>query len=549
MSEIRRLKNYKPTIFKAPSSVYKERFADGVVYFINNLRHTKGRWYGDPFMLIDWQERIIRDLFGIVNKHTECRQFRTAYVEIPKKQGKSELAAAIALFLTCGDSEPGAEIYGCAADRSQASIVFDVAVHMVDQFPALKQMIKLNTHQKRMTFKPLNSFYQVVSAETYNKHGLNAHGIIFDELHVQPDRKLFDIMTRGSGEAREQPLTFIITTAGYDRDSICWEMHQKATDVLEGRDKAPSFYPVIYAAADDDDWMDEAVWRKVNPSMGITMNIETMRIAFEDAKRNLANENFFRQTRLNQWVKQSTRYMPMDKWDKCDFWFDPKRLEGRECYAGLDLSATTDVTAFVLVFPPLDEEDKYIILPFFWIPGETMELRIRRDHVRYDQWKADGHIIATEGDVIHYYFVEKFIEDLGKKYDIKEIAFDPWGARQITQNLEGMGFSVVGFGQGYKSMSPPTKELMRLILEQKITHGGNPVLRWMADNMVVSIDPAGNVKPNKEKATQRIDGMVALIMALDRATLREEHGSIYDKRGALIIDLNHPNGYYYSGEI
>ena len=177
-----------------------------------------------------------------------------------------------------------------------------------------------------------------------------------------------------------------------------------------------------------------------------------------------------------------------------------------------------------------------------------METRIRRDHVRYDQWKADGHIVATEGDVIHYAFVEKFIEDLGGKYDIKEIAFDPWGARQITQNLEGMGFHVVSVGQGYKSMSPPTKELMRLILEQKISHGGNPVLRWMADNMVVSTDPAGNVKPNKEKATQRIDGMVALIMALDRAVLCEEHGSIYDKRGALIIDPNHPKDYYYSGE-
>jgi len=545
VEELRSLKNYKPSRFKAEGSIYKSRFADSAVFFVNNLRHTKGRWYGEPFELIDWQEQIIRDLFGIVRRYDECRQFRTAYVEIPKKQGKSELAAAVALLLTCTDAERGGEIYGCASDRSQASIVFDVAVHMIDQFPAFKKFINLNIAQKRMTFTPLDSFYQVLSADAYTKHGLNAHGVIFDELHALPDRRLFDVMTKGSGDAREQPLHFIITTAGVDRNSICWEMHQKAEDVLQGRKIDPTFYPVIYSAADDDDWTSEDVWRRVNPSLGITVTMETMRNAYEDAKLNPVNENIFRQLRLNQWVKQSVRWMNMEKWDGCDFQFDTKTLENRVCYGGLDLSSTTDITAFVLVFPPEDEEDKYIVLPFFWIPDECLETRVRRDHVPYDMWKAQGFLNTTEGDVIHYSFVEKHIEELGKKYNIKEIAFDRWGAWEMTQNLESAGFTVVPFGQGFKDMSPATKELMRLVLERKIAHAGNPPLRWMADNLYVSTDAAGNIKPNKQKATERIDGAVATIMALDRAIRGENHGA-YDERGMLIIDPNHPDGYYYS---
>lgn len=536
MNDFKSLKNYKPSRFKAAGSVYKERFADAAVYFVNNLRHTKGRWYGEPFELIDWQEQIIRDLFGIVRKFDECRQFKTAYVEIPKKQGKSELAAAVALLLTCADLEHGGEIYGCASDRSQASIVFDVAVDMVDQFPQLKRLMKLNLGQKRLTFTPLDSFYQVLSADAYTKHGLNAHGVIFDELHAQPNRQLFDVMTKGSGDAREQPLHFIITTAGVDRNSICWEMHQKAEDVLRGKRIDPTFYPVIYSADDEEDWTSEEVWRRVNPSLGITVTMETMRQAFEDAKQNPVNENIFRQLRLNQWVKQSVRWMSMEKWDACSFRFDPKSLEKRICYGGLDLSSTTDITAFVLVFPPEDEEDKYIILPFFWIPEESLETRVKRDHVPYDLWKAQGFLQTTEGDVIHYSFVEQFIGELGKKYNIKEIAYDRWGAWELTQNLEGMGFTVVPFGQGFKDMSPATKELMRLTLERKVAHAGNPPLRWMADNLCVSTDAAGNIKPNKQKATERIDGVVALIMALDRAIRNEGAlpGSVYDTHSLLI---------------
>ena len=513
--------------------MFDEAKAQRAVEFIRCLKHTKGRWRGQAFDLLPWQETIIRDVFGTV-KEDGFRQYNTAYVEIPKKNGKSELAAGVALYMTCGDNEWGAEVYGCASDRQQASIVFDVAVDMVEQCPALKKRIKPVMSVKRLVYKPTNSFYQVLSAEAYTKHGLNVHAVIFDELHSQPNRELFDVMTKGSGDARTQPLFFLITTAGTDRHSVCFEQHQKAEDILCGRKADPTFYPVIYGAADDADWTSEEVWYRANPSLGHTIDIGKVRNACLSARDNPAEENIFRQLRLNQWVKQSTRWMQMEKWDACAFPVDEGELLGRECYGGLDLSSSIDITAFVLVFPPRDDTEKYVFLPYFWIPEENMVRRVRRDHVPYDVWEKQGFLETTEGDVIHYGFIESFIEDLGKRFHIKEIAFDRWGAVQMVQNLEGLGFTVVPFGQGFKDMSPPTKRLMELVLERNVAHGGHPVLRWMMDNIFVRTDPAGNIKPDKEKSTEKIDGAVAAVMALDRAVRNGgSTESVYDERGIL----------------
>ena len=533
---MRKLTGYKPTEFMDKDSHYDKGAADFAVAFIESLCHTKGTWAGKPFELIDWQERIIRDLFGILKKNG-YRQFNTAYVEIPKKQGKSELAAAVALLLCCGDGEERAEVYGCAADRQQASIVFEVAADMVRMCPALNKRVKILASQKRMVFQPTNSFYQVLSAEAYSKHGFNIHGVVFDELHTQPNRKLFDVMTKGSGDARMQPLYFLITTAGTDTQSICYETHQKALDILEGRKIDHTFYPVIYGAKEDEDWTSPEVWKKANPSLGITVGLDKVQAACDSAKQNPGEENSFRQLRLNQWVKQSIRWMPMHKWDACAFPVDEEELEGRVCYGGLDLSSTTDITAFVLVFPPVDEADKYMVLPYFWIPEDSVELRVRRDHVPYDVWQRQGSLQTTEGNVVHYGFIEKFIERLGERFNIREIAFDRWGAVQMVQNLEGMGFTVVPFGQGFASMSPPTKELMKLVLEEKIAHGGHPVLRWNMDNIFIRTDPAGNIKADKAKSTEKIDGAIALIMALDRAIRcgNDAGESVYDSRGAWIL--------------
>lgn len=533
---MRKLKNYKPTKFKAKDSYYDKEYADFAVAFIESLCHTKGTWAGKPFELMDWQEQIIRDLFGIL-KPNGYRQFNTAYIEIPKKNGKSELAAAVALLLTCGDGEQRAEVYGAAADRQQASIVFDVAADMVRMCPALNKRVKILASQKRLVYEPTNSFYQVLSAEAYSKHGFNVHGVVFDELHSQPNRKLYDVLTKGSGDARMQPLFFLITTAGTDTHSICYEIHQKAQDIIDGRKIDPTFYPVIYGADDTEDWTNPKVWKKCNPSLGETIGMDKVKTACESAKQNPGEENSFRQLRLNQWVKQAVRWMPMDKWDKCAFAVREDDLKGRVCYRGLDLSSTTDITAFVLVFPPLDEEDKYIILPYFWIPEDTLDLRVKRDHVPYDIWERQGYLQTTEGNVVHYGYIEKFIEELGKKFNIREIAFDRWGAVQMVQNLESMGFTVVPFGQGFKDMSPPTKELMKLTLEQKIAHGEHPVLRWNMDNIFIRTDPAGNIKADKEKSTEKIDGAVATIMALDRAIRcgNDTSESVYDSRGILFL--------------
>ena len=532
----KKLKNYKPTKFKAKDSYYDKEYADFAVAFNESLCHTKGTWAGKRFELMDWQEQIVRDLFGIL-KPNGYRQFNTAYIEIPKKNGKSELAAAVALLLTCGDGEQRAEVYGAAADRQQASIVFDVAADMVRMCPALNKRVKILASQKRLIYEPTNSFYQVLSAEAYSKHGFNVHGVVFDELHSQPNRKLYDVLTKGSGDARMQPLFFLITTAGTDTHSICYEVHQKAQDIIDGRKIDPTFYPVIYGADDTEDWTSPKVWKKCNPSLGETIGMDKVKTACESAKQNPGEENSFRQLRLNQWVKQAVRWMPMDKWDKCAFAVNEEQLKGRVCYGGLDLSSTTDITAFVLVFPPLDEEDKYIILPYFWIPEDTLDLRVKRDHVPYDVWERQGYLQTTEGNVVHYGYIEKFIEELGKKFNIREIAFDRWGAVQMVQNLEGMGFTVVPFGQGFKDMSPPTKELMKLTLEQKIAHGGHPVLRWNMDNIFIRTDPAGNIKADKEKSTEKIDGAVATIMALDRAIRcgNDTSESVYDSRGILFI--------------
>lgn len=530
-----KLKNYKPSQFMLPTSHYDKKKADRAVTFIENLCHTKGKWAGTPFWLLPWQEQLIRDIFGIV-KPDGNRQFRTAFVEICKKVGKSELAAAVALYLLYADNEPSAEVYGAAADRQQASIVFDVAKQMVEMSPALMKRSKLMGATKRIVNYSNAGYYQVLSAEVGGKHGFSVSGLVFDEIHTQPNRQLYDVLTKGSSDARQNPLHFIITTAGNDRHSIAFELHTKAVDILEGRRVDPTFYPVVYGLKDDEDWEDEANWYKVNPSLGYTVDIERLRDAYREAKQNPADEITFKWLRCNMWVSSTVAWIPDAIYMRGNEPIDMDALAGRDCYAGLDLSSTGDITALVLIFPPRDEEEKYVLLPYFWIPEETIPRRVKANSVPYDIWEKQGYIMSTEGNVIHYDFIEKFIMDLSEKYHILEIAVDRWNATQMIQNLEGEGFTIVPFGQGFSSMSAPTKEFYRLLVEGRIIHGGNPVLRWMAGNVVIDTDPAGNIKVTKAKSKEKIDGIVAAIMALDRCIRQEgQSGSVYDERGLLVF--------------
>ena len=525
---------YEPTSFMEPTSHYDKKRADRAVNFIQLLKHTKGVWAGQPLNLLPWQEQIIRDIFGTI-KENGFRQFNTAFVTCGKKQGKSELAAAIALFMLAADGEEGAEVYGCANDRNQASIVFNVARDMVLQSPFLLQKIKIVESQKRLVYIPTRSYYQALSSDVASKYGYNVHACIFDELLGQPNRQLYDVMTKGSGAARKQPLNFVITTAGSDKNSICYEEYTKAMDLLEGRKHDATYYPAVFGAPENADWTDPEVWRQANPSMGMTVDIEYYRQRCESAKENPAEEIQFRQFHLNQWTSTSVRWMPMDKWDACLGHFSESDLEGRVCYAGLDLSSTSDLTAFVLVFPPRYDGEKYIVLPFFWLPEDTIPLRVRRDHVMYDVWAKQGYMHTTEGNVVHYGFIERFICELGERFNIREIAADRWNASMMIQALQDDGFNIVAFGQGFRDMSSPTKDLMRLVLENKITHNGHPVLRWNIDNVFVRTDPAENIKIDKQKSTEKVDGAVALVMALDRAMKNNSGGSVYDDRGLLVL--------------
>ena len=487
-----------------------------VRFFEENLTHAKGELGGQAFVLEPWQQRYVRTLFGTLRKDG-LRQYRTSLLAIPRKNGKSTMCAGIALKLLF-DGEPGAEIYSCAADRDQARLVFEMAKVCVEQSPKLRT--KLRVFRNSIVREDTHSFYKALSAEAFTKHGLNAHGVIFDELHAQPDRELVDVMQTSMG-ARRQPMLVYITTAGHDRKSICWEIWRYAESVASGAIKDESFLPAIYAATAEDDWKEEATWRKANPNLGVSVKLEYLRSECARAVEMPSYENTFRQLHLNQWTEQDTRWLRMDAWARCGQ-ACPVTLQGRECWAGLDLATTFDTTAFVLVFPL--EDGRYWVEPHFWIPEENMRERVRRDKVPYDVWARQGHLHLTPGNVTDFDQVRADINTLAKKYNIRQVGIDRWNATQLANQLQGDGVNVLGYGQGYSSMSGPSLVLESLTVSEKLLHGGHPVLAWQAGNVAVQKDHNGNIKPSKAKSNERIDGIVALVMALGVHASQEVKG-------------------------
>lgn len=512
---------------------FDERAALGAVRFFERLlRHPKGPRAGQPFRLESWQRTIVEQLFGCKDSASGLRQYRRAYVEVPRGNGKSTWAAGLALYLLAADNEPAAEIFSAAADRDQARLVFDAAKSMVEDAPALRRLVKVYRHS--MIIESTRSVYKVLSAEAYSKHGLNPHAVIFDELHAQPTRDLYDVMNTALGK-RAQPLMIMITTAGYDRESICWQQHEYARQVAEGIIDDPSYLGVIYAADSGDDWTDPATWRRANPNLGVSVQEDYLAQECAVALSSPSYQNTFRRLYLNQWTQQDSRWIDMTTWDACNAPLPD--LADRGCYAGLDLASTTDIAALVLAFPPVEEGEPRWLLPFFWIPAENMVERERRDRVPYSTWVRQGLVEATPGNVIDYGYIRQRINDLAEKYGLQEIAYDPWNATQLSVELQGDGIAMVEMRQGFASMTAPSKELIRLLLAGQIAHGGNAVLRWMADNTAARQDPAGNVKPDKAKSSGRIDGIVAAIMALDRLTRYDSAAgmSVYEERGIRVI--------------
>jgi phage terminase large subunit-like protein len=484
--------------------------AQKAITAIGHLTHTKGPFAGQPFQLRPWQRRILRRIF--TTGPDGRRVYRQVLLMMPRKNGKTELAAALAIYFLLCDGEIGAEVYSAAADRDQAALVFNVAAQMIRNDADLDHMVEIVDSQKRIVHRASGSFYRAISAEAYSKWGFNSSCVVYDELHAAASRELFEVLASSQG-ARQQPMLIAISTAGYDRHSILWELYAHAKKVLEDPSLDPSFLPIIYEAPIDADWTDERVWYQANPALGDFRSLEEMRIACQRAQEIPALENNFRRSYLNQWTENVSRWLALTDWDACHA-PPPRPLEGRRCWLGLDLSSTKDLTALVAVFP---DPEGFDVMAQFFVPHDSLQARVTRDRVPYDLWAKQGHLITTPGNSVDYEYVRRTVQEWGERFDVQEIAVDPWNARDlITRLSEQDGFTCIEMRQGFASLSAPTKALETAVLSRKLRHDGHPVLRWNVANVSVETDAAGNLKPSKKVSTERIDGVVALVMAIDR---------------------------------
>lgn len=500
--------------------MYDKEKADRAVNFLKLLKHTKGEFAQHPFNLMEFQEKIVRELIGTVNDDG-YRQYREAFIFLPRKNGKSELIAGLVLYFLFFDNEYGAEIYSCANDREQASLVFQCACAMIRMCPALEARCKIIESQKRIVRYDTNSFYKAISAEASTKHGFNAHVVIYDEIHESKDRELYDVMKTSMG-ARTQPMFISITTAGTDTNGICYQLYDYSKKVKEGVIKDKTFYPVLYYADEDDDIWNEKTWFKANPALGIFRSLEEFRQTATRAKELPTEEARFRRLYLNQWVNGEITWLDMKRWYMCDEKINIEDLFGKPCYLGLDLSATTDLTSVNIEFR-LDN-GKYVIISHSFIPKNRIQDKEKQDRVPYQVWINQGYITATDGDVVDYEYIKQYIRDQALKFHIKEICYDPWNATQIATDLENEGFTMVQIRQGYQTLSEATKDMASLILQKRIIHNNDPVLTWAISNCVVRQDPNGNICLDKSKAKNRIDPAAAMINSHVRARLLDTGG-------------------------
>lgn len=489
-------------------------------------------------ILEPWQQFCIWSVFGW-KRPDGTRRFRSVYEEVARKNGKSTKLAGIGLYMLIADGEAGAEIYSAATKRDQAKIMWVEAAKMAKKSSSLAKLLNVFGDRNpkatscSISVSATGGKYEPLGRDADSMDGLNVHCALIDELHAHKTRDMVDILDTATG-SRRQPLIWMITTAGFNRQTICFEMHEYTEKVLSDLIEDDSFFGVIFTLDDDDDWEDETCWVKANPNLGVSKRLDDMRSKALKAKQQPTAQNAFLRLELNIWTQAETRWINIEHWNACNKPFDVELLRGRECYGGLDLSSTLDVTALVLVFPPQKSDDDYVVLPFFWVPEDTIIQRSKRDRVPYDLWEKKGLIKTTPGEVVDYDFIQQEIEELSRIYDIREIAFDRWNATSLINRLaERHVTKLVEFGQGYAGMSPASKMFESKYVSHQINHAGNPVLSWMASNVVVTSDPAGNIKPDKAKSTERIDGIVAMIMGLDRAS--RPGMSVYEDRGILTL--------------
>lgn len=501
------------------------------VRFFSFLRLSEGEHAGKPFTLQDWQEFIVASLFGWVGADG-YRRFRTAYIEIGKGNGKSPMAAAICLYGLIADGEPGAQVYAAAVTRDQAGIMFTDAKNMVLASPDLQRIVDVNVNN--LAVLGTNSFFRPVSSEARSLDGKRVHIAALDEIHEHPSPLVVDKMRAGT-KGRRQALILEITNSGYDRHSVCWQHHEYSIKVLQGVLQDDGWFGYVCALDEGDDWTDPSVWPKANPNLGISITYKYLEEQVREAVGMPAKQNIVKRLNFCIWTEQADRWIDLALWDEGAEPIDEDELRGRTCYAGLDLARVHDLSALALVFPPMVEDERWKAIWRFWLPEEDMIARSLRDRVPYDVWVRDGLIQTTPGNATDFRFIEHELVQLAGVYDIREVAYDRIFADGLIQDLMGEDIVVVPFGQGFRSMAAPTAELERLIRAKQLQHGGNPVARWMASNVAIAQDPAGGMKPAKDKSTERIDGIVALIMGIGRATLHAEDDS---EPSILILDLS-----------
>ena len=541
---------------KARGLHFDLKAAQHAMDFFKFLRLHEGEFAGKPFELQPFQQFIVGSLFGWKAKDGH-RRFRLAYIEIGKGNGKSPLAAGLGLYGLMADDERGAEIYSAAVTREQAHILFRDAKNMAESSPYLSSRLEIMEHS--LSFDANGSFFHPVSSEARSLDGKRIHMALIDEIHEHPTNLVVEKIRAGT-KGRRNPLIFEITNSGFDRQSICWQHHQYSLQILEGTVQNDAWFAYV-CQLDGEDlaipeggteepfWSDERSWLKVNPCLDVAVTRKYLREQVEEARGIPSKQNIVKRLNFCCWTEQNIRWMPMDEWDACNLGpIDPDDLIGRECYGGLDLARGIDISALVLLFPPTEEEEPYHILSFFWVPKDNIKRRREKDKIDYQLWIDQGLMEATPGNVTDYDRIRRHITgqpplsngngdttskpDLTEIFNIKELAIDRWDSTQLQIQLEGDGLTVVPYGQGFASMADPTKQLMLLTKGKRINHGGNAILRWMASNVAIKEDAAGNQKPDKEHSFEKIDGIVALIMAIGRALLkRGDSGSVYDHRG------------------
>lgn len=495
------------------------------VNFIQKLKHTKGKWAGQPLLLEPWQKFIVFQLFAW-KKADGSRRFRYAYIEVARKNGKTALASGIALYMLYAEREPRAEVYSVATVKDQAKLCFNDSVAIVKN-TALSQ--RMRVFRDSILYEQLGAYFKPLSSDDGIHDGYSPYCVIVDEYHAHKDNGMLDVMRSGMA-ARVQPLVFIITTAGFNKNYPCYAYRQNAKNVINGIVDDDSLFAMIFEMDAEDDWTDPAYWPKANPNLGISVDYEYLAGEVKDAQNRPEAVRGVKTKNLNMWVDAETTWILDEVWCQCAGAFDISDLKGLRCWGGLDLSNVSDITAFVMLF---EYQDKLALVPKFWIPEEKLQDKIAKENVSFAEWVAKGYVTVTPGNITDYDFIKADIFALAQKYDISSIAYDRWNSSQTVIQMQDEGLEMSPFGQGYGSMSAPSKEFEKMVLAGKIEHFNNPVLRWMLASTAIQTDPAGNIKPDKRKSSQKIDGIVASIMALgEMMTFKaKEEKNPYEMRG------------------